>query len=223
MAQKPARIAPSILSADFARLGEELAALDDAGADIIHVDVMDGRFVPNLTFGPPVIKAIRAHSKLQFDVHLMIVEPEKHLAAFAQAGADTITVHAEACTHLPRTLEEIRALGKKAGVSLNPGTSEESIRYAIAHADLVLVMSVNPGFGGQSFMPEVLPKVRAIRRMIDASGRDIALEIDGGIAPDTIALAWQAGADLFVAGNAVFKDGPSMYKAHIEDLRARAV
>ena len=220
MAQQRARIAPSILSADFSRMAEELAALESAGADVVHVDVMDGLFVPNLTFGPPLIKAFRAHSKLHFDVHLMMLEPEKHLRAFADAGADTITVHAEACTHLPRVLAEIRALGKRAGVSLNPGSSEELIRYALPHADLVLVMSVNPGFGGQSFMPEVLPKVRALRNWIDASGRDIDLEIDGGMAPLTIRDAWDAGADLFVAGNAVFKDGPAHYAARIHELRA---
>lgn len=200
-------------------MADELVALERAGADVIHVDVMDGRFVPNLTFGPPLIKAFRAHTRLHFDVHLMMVEPEKHLRAFADAGADTITVHAEACTHLPRTLAEIRALGKRAGVSLNPGSSEELIRYALPHADLLLVMSVNPGFGGQSFMPEVLPKVHALRTWIDASGRNIDLEIDGGMAPGTIGDAWRAGADLFVAGNAVFKDGPAHYQARMNELR----
>jgi ribulose-phosphate 3-epimerase len=197
-------IAPSILSADFSRLGEEVRAVEAAGADWIHVDVMDGRFVPNITIGPPVVKALRKITKLPLDVHLMIVEPEKYLEDFARAGADTITVHVEACPHLHRTLQHIRGLGKRAGVVLNPSTHESTLSYALEVADLVLVMSVNPGFGGQSFLPGVLPKVRAIRAMIDRAGRPIDLEIDGGIAEDTAALATAAGARALVAGSAVF-------------------
>jgi ribulose-phosphate 3-epimerase len=197
-------IAPSILSADFARLGEEVRAVEAAGADWIHVDVMDGRFVPNITIGPPVVKALRRVTKLPLDVHLMIVEPEKYVEDFAAAGADTITVHVEASVHLHRTLQHIRHLGKRAGVVLNPSTNEDTLRYVLDVADLVLVMSVNPGFGGQSFLHEVLPKVRAIRQMIDASGRAIDLEIDGGITEETAPLATAAGARALVAGNAVF-------------------
>ena len=197
-------VAPSILSADFARLGEEVAALEKAGADWVHVDVMDGRFVPNITLGPVVVKAIRKATKLPLDVHLMIVEPSSFVEAFAEAGADTITVHVEACTHLHRTLSQIRSLGKRAGVTMNPSTSEDTLRYVMGVVDLVLVMSVNPGFGGQSFIREVLPKVAAIRKMIDATGRPIDLEIDGGITKDTAPEAIAAGANVLVAGNAVF-------------------
>lgn len=197
-------IAPSILSADFSRLGEEVRAVEAAGADWIHVDVMDGRFVPNITIGPLVVKAVRRVTKLPLDVHLMIVEPERYVDDFAAAGADTITVHVEACTHLHRTLQHIRGLKKRAGVVLNPSTSEDTLRYVLDVVDLVLVMSVNPGFGGQSFIAEVLPKVRAIRGMIDRSGRAIDLEIDGGISEATAALATKAGARALVAGNAVF-------------------
>ena len=197
-------IAPSILSADFGRLAAEVEAVEAAGADWIHVDVMDGRFVPNITLGPPIVKALRKATKLPIDVHLMIVEPEKYLDAFAAAGADTLTVHVEACPHLHRTLQHIRSLHKRAGVVLNPSTSEDTIRYVMESVDLVLVMSVNPGFGGQSFIPDVLPKVRAIRQMIDHTGRPIDLEIDGGIAEETAALATAAGARALVAGNAVF-------------------
>jgi ribulose-phosphate 3-epimerase len=197
-------IAPSILSADFSRLGEEIRAVESAGADWVHVDVMDGRFVPNLTLGPPIVKAIRKVTKLPLDVHLMIVEPERYIEAFAEAGADTLTVHVETCPHLHRTLQHIRSLGKRAGVVLNPSAGEETIRYVMESVDLVLVMSVNPGFGGQSFIPDVLPKVRAIREMIDKTGRHIDLEIDGGIAEETAALATAAGARALVAGNAVF-------------------
>jgi ribulose-phosphate 3-epimerase len=197
-------IAPSILSSDFGRLAAEVEAVEAAGADWIHVDVMDGRFVPNITLGPPIVKAVRKATKLPLDVHLMIVEPEKYLEDFAAAGADTLTVHVEACPHLHRTLQHIRSLHKRAGVVLNPSTSEETLRYVMDLVDLVLVMSVNPGFGGQSFLPDVLPKVRAIRQMIDRTGREIDLEIDGGIAEETAALATAAGARALVAGNAVF-------------------
>ena len=178
--------------------------MERAGADWIHVDVMDGRFVPNITIGPPVVKAIRAATKLPVDVHLMIVEPERYLDDFAAAGADRISVHVEACTHLHRTLQHIHHLGKRAGVVLNPATHESTIEYALDEADLVLVMSVNPGFGGQAFIPEVLPKVRAIRAMIDRRGRPIDLEIDGGIGEPTAAQATAAGARVLVAGSAVF-------------------
>ena len=181
-----------------------MRAVEQAGADWIHVDVMDGRFVPNITIGPPVVKAIRAATKLPVDVHLMIVEPDRYLDDFADAGADRISVHVEACTHLHRTLQHIHHLGKKAGVVLNPATHESTLEYVLEEADLVLVMSVNPGFGGQAFIPGVLPKVSAIRAMIDRSGRSVDLEIDGGIAPATAAHATEAGARVLVAGSAVF-------------------
>jgi ribulose-phosphate 3-epimerase len=212
-------IAPSILAADFGRLADEVRAAEAAGADWIHVDVMDGRFVPNITLGPPVVKAIRAATKLPIDVHLMIVEPERYIEDFAKAGADGLTVHVEASPHLHRTLQHIRGLGKRAGAVLNPSTSEDTLRYVMGIVDLVLVMSVNPGFGGQSFLPEVLPKVRALRRMIDDTGRAIHLEIDGGIAPDTVALATEAGARVLVAGSAVFGHPP--YADAIAHLRSQ--
>jgi ribulose-phosphate 3-epimerase len=211
-------IAPSILSADFGRLAEEVRAAEQAGADWIHVDVMDGRFVPNITLGPPVVKAIRAATKLPVDVHLMIVEPERYVEDFARAGADTISVHVEASVHLYRTLQHIHHLGKRAGVVLNPSTSEAAIEYALGEADLVLVMSVNPGFGGQSFLPAVLPKVSRIRTMAAARGRAIDLEIDGGIAPGTASLATAAGARVLVAGSAVF--GHTSYAQAIAAIRA---
>jgi ribulose-phosphate 3-epimerase len=217
-------VAPSILSADFARLGEEVAAVEAAGADWLHVDVMDGRFVPNITIGPPVVKALRAVTKLPLDVHLMIVEPERFVEAFAEAGADTITIHVEACVHLHRTLSFIRSLGKRAGVTMNPSTSEESVRYVLDVCDQILVMSVNPGFGGQTMIPEVLPKVAAIRRMIDEHhGKHpdrppIDLEIDGGITPETAKDAVAAGANILVAGNAVFNGDD--YRAAIDAIRS---
>jgi len=213
----PLLISPSILSADFARLGEEVTALEHAGADWAHVDVMDGRFVPNMTIGPLVVSALKRVTKLPLDVHLMIVEPERYIEDFAKAGADIITVHAEACHHLHRTLQQIRALGKKAGVSLNPGTSEEVLRYVLELTDLVLVMSVNPGFGGQEFIPAVLPKLQRIRKMIDATGRPIYLEVDGGVKPGIASKVKQAGADVLVAGSAVF--GHKDYAQAITALR----
>ena len=197
-------VAPSILAADFGKLAQEVRAAEGAGADWIHVDVMDGRFVPNITLGPPVVKAIRAATALPVDVHLMIVEPEKYVDDFARAGADVISVHVEASPHLHRTLQHIQSLGKRAGVVLNPATNEDTLRYVLALADVVLVMSVNPGFGGQAFLPETLAKVRAIRKMIDDAGLAVDLEIDGGIGPDTAALATEAGARVLVAGSAVF-------------------
>ncbi|HEY2369427.1 MAG TPA: ribulose-phosphate 3-epimerase [Polyangiaceae bacterium] len=212
------RIAPSILSADFARLGEEVRAVEAAGADVIHVDVMDGRFVPNITIGPPVVAALRKVTKLPLDVHLMIVEPEKYVEDFANAGADTILVHVEASPHLHRTLQSIRKLGKRAGAVLNPSTHESTLAYVMDVVDQVLVMSVNPGFGGQSFIREVLPKVRAIRAMIGK--RDVDIEMDGGIAAGTIGPAAEAGTNVFVAGSAVF--GSKDYKKTIDALRAEA-
>ena len=218
----PVRIAPSILSADFARLGEEVRSIEAAGADWVHIDVMDGHFVPNLTIGPAVVKALRPHSKLPFDVHLMISPVDHFLDAFAAAGADIITVHPEAGPHIHRTVQHIKSLGKLAGISLNPATPATMLDYLIDDIDLVLVMSVNPGFGGQSFITGQLRKVEAIRKMIDQSGRDIRLEIDGGIDAATARQAIAAGADVLVAGTATFKGGESAYADNIRRLRGAA-
>ena len=201
---KPLRIAPSILSADFGHLADEVSRVEDAGADWIHIDVMDGRFVPNLTIGAPVVRSLRPVTDLPLDCHLMVVDPDHLVDAFADAGANYLTVHVEATTHLQRTLSAIRARGMKAGVSLNPHTPESSISYVMDDVDLVLVMSVNPGYGGQSFLPSVLPKIARLREMIDATGRDIALQVDGGIQPGTASRVCKAGADVLVAGSSIF-------------------
>jgi ribulose-phosphate 3-epimerase len=219
--QQPVRISPSILSADFARLGEEVRAVDEAGADWIHVDVMDGHFVPNITIGSGVVKALRPHSAKPFDVHLMISPVDPFLSAFAEAGADIITVHPEAGPHLHRTLQHIHSLGKRAGVSLNPATPAKMLDYVLEDVDLVLVMSVNPGFGGQSFIDSQLRKIEAIRKKIDALGKPIDLEVDGGIDIKTAPRAIAAGADVLVAGTATFRGGPEKYAANIKELRGQ--
>jgi ribulose-phosphate 3-epimerase len=212
-------IAPSILAADFSRLGEEARAVQAAGADWLHVDVMDGHFVPNITIGPEVVKALRPHVDIPMDVHLMIAPADPYLEAFRAAGADRITVHPEAGPHLDRSLKRIRELGAKAGVAFNPSTPPDTIEWMLEDVDLVLVMSINPGFGGQAFMPSQLAKIARLRAMIEASGRDILIEVDGGVTPETAARCREAGADALVAGTAVFRGGPDAYAANIRALR----
>jgi ribulose-phosphate 3-epimerase len=212
-------ISPSILSADFARLGEEVRAIDEAGADWIHVDVMDGHYVPNLTIGPGVVKALRPHSKKPFDVHLMVSPVDNWIEPFAEAGADIITIHPEAGPHAHRTVQAIKALGKKAGISLNPATPAKMLDYLIGEIDLVLVMTVNPGFGGQSFITSQLKKIEAVRTMIEKSGRAIHLEVDGGVTAETARQCVAAGADVLVAGSATFAGGPDRYAANIAALK----
>lgn len=218
IAMQQLMIAPSILSADFARLGEEIAAVERAGAEVIHIDVMDGHFVPNITIGPLVVQAARKVTKLPLDVHLMIENPDRYLDAFAEAGADWITVHVETGYHLHRTVRRIRDLGKKSGVVLNPATPLASLDYILEEVDLVMLMSVNPGFGGQSFIPSALDKVRALKALIDQRGLQVGIEVDGGITPATIGEVYAAGANIFVAGSAVF--GKADYAKEIAAMKA---
>ena len=217
MATKPVRIAPSILSADFARLADEVGLVEQGGADLLHVDVMDGHFVPNLTVGPLVVEALRKVTKLPLDCHLMITNPDAYIGEFADAGADYLTVHVEACPHLHRTVQAIKERGMKAGVTLNPATSLMTLEEIVGDVDLVLIMSVNPGFGGQKFIPGALTKLAEVRRRIDASGRDIRLEVDGGVKVDNIGQIAKAGADTFVAGSAIF--GEKDYRGVIDAMR----